>query len=629
MMLLPFLSLIAWSWAFNRHGRGWTEAAVASLVVFGVTVSLGTELQSLAGILTTKGSVLVWAVSAGLGLLYGRRARTGETAPNPGSARAAILDAAPLVVLLGLTAAVALISAPNSYDGLGYHLTRVEAWSHQGSIQPYAAHDTRQLFMPSWPEYAILQFRLLSDSDRFANLVQWLGFAGACGGAAVLARALGGGPAAAIAAASLVATLPMAVAQASGTQTDLVAASWAVATCAFGYRALSGPGRPSNVALSALSLGLALATKQTAVLFAGVALLPALFLIWRATRATTGAWLVAMLLAVALIAGPQMARNRAVFGNLRGDRALIETVVMTTKAPHQVFVNMVRNVTVHFGTPWSGINQWIVERVRGLSGAIGVDPDDSRTTWGTKFGPVPWNTHEEAAPNPLHLLLLLACAFGLMRARRGAMPRVVFVAALMASFVIFCASLKWQFYGSRLHTPLFVLALAWAAVELERAPATVRRAVLLLLMLAALPGALWNYTRPLVAPPKGRVTPRPTLLAVPRNLHYFNYSPELARPHLEVALRIADSGCEDVGVRGQHWEYAVRALVHGAGSEARFRNVDVQNASARFMVQSGPPCLLLQMGWRAGTRPAWAEGWKAVVDHSALGIRGIALFAPR
>src|SRR6185503_14354490 len=107
------------------------------------------------------------------------------------------------------------------------HLVRVQNWIEQGSLRPFAAHDTRQLFMPSWPEYLMVQLQLLSGGDRFANLVQWIGFAGAMGGAALFARALGGGLRAAVIAAGLVATLPMAVAQASGTQTDLVAACWA------------------------------------------------------------------------------------------------------------------------------------------------------------------------------------------------------------------------------------------------------------------------------------------------------------------------------------------------------------------------------------------------------------------
>jgi hypothetical protein len=628
VILLPLLAFIAWALAFHRGGRDWLDASVASLVVFGVTVALGTELQSLVGLLTPAGSLVVWVLAAALGLLVSRRPGGPAERAEDESGGPRWLDAAPAILLLSLTAAVALISAPNSPDALSYHLTRVEAWIQQGSVRPYAAHDTRQLFMPSWPEYAILQLRLLSGNDRFANMVQWIAFAGAGGGAAVLARALGGGRWAALLAATLVSTLPMAVAQGSGTQTDLVAACWAVTTCAYGYRLLSDPMRWGPLVLSALSLGLAAATKQTAMLFAGLALLPALLLTFRNSPRRAARWVVAIGLAIVVIAGPQLKRNLDVFGSVAGDRALVGSMVMATRPPAQVVVNVMRNLAVHFGTPWDGINHGVVDGVRGVARSIGVDPDDRRTTWGTDFTPVPWNTHEEAAPNPLHLLLILGCLLALIRPGPGAVPRILFVAALVAGFVVFSASLKWQFYSGRLHTPFFALALAWAAVELERAPLTARRLLLLLFMLAALPGALLNYTRPLLSLPAARVTPRPSILEVHRNLHYFMYMPNLGRPYLDVALKIADSGCEDVGVRAYFWEYAVRALIRNAGSDPRFRNVDVQNESKRFTVAGGTPCLLLQTGLNAATLPPWAANWRPLANHSALGVRGVALFAP-
>jgi hypothetical protein len=121
------------------------------------------------------------------------------------------------------------------------------------------------------------------------------------------------------------------------------------------------------------------------------------------------------------------------------------------------------------------------------------------------------------------------------------------------------------------------------------------------------------------------------VLSVPRNLHYFLYMPSLGRAYFDAAVHIADSGCNDVGVRAypDQWEYAVRALAHNAGSDARFRNVEVTNASARFAQQSGPPCLLLQIGPAAATPPSWASDWRRVVDwHAPLGSRGIVLFAP-
>jgi hypothetical protein len=218
----------------------------------------------------------------------------------------------------------------------------------------------------------------------------------------------------------------------------------------------------------------------------------------------------------------------------------------------------------------------------------------------------------------------------LVARKRGV--RLLFLVGLAAGFIAFSTMLKWQIYNGRLHTPLFVLGLGWAAVELERVPVAVRRVVLAILFLAALPAALLNYTRPLLNLPRLAVTPRPSVLSVPRNLHYFMYLPNLAYGYRDVALRIGRSDCTDVGVRAwpDSWEYPVMALARQAGSAARFRNVDLTNASARFATDSSPPCLLLQLGPNAGHLPDWAAAWKPLADwHGSLGLWGIALFAPR
>ena len=631
MILLPALALLAFWLGLRRHGRGPLDAAVAALVVGGVLASLITELQSLVGALTPAGSASAWAIVAGLGLAAARLGPAPNRDGPPPEGGPGLVELAPAALLLALTLAVALLSAPNSYDGLTYHLVRVERWIGQGSLAPFATHDTRQLFMPSWAEYAILQLRLLSDGDRFANLVQWTGYAGACGGAALLARGLGGGSRAAAIAATLVASLPMAVAQASGTQVDDVAACWAVVTAAYGFRLLGAERRPGDALLSAMAFGLAAASKQTAVLFGGAALIPVLLLLaGRKQLRLAAGWTLAAGVAVALLAGPQLARTREVFGNFRGDPYWTGMVASTARGPGEVLGTAVRNLSLHFGTPWDGVNRIVAAGAAGIVRAAGADPDDQRTTWWSRFGATRWNTHEATAPDPLHLLLLAGCALALLGAKdRG--PRLLFAAALAVSFVAFCAVFKWQPYNSRLHTPLFALGLALAGVVMERASRTVQRALLAVLALAALPNALLNYTRPLLALPGHPVTPTPSLLTIPRTQQYFLYWPALARPFLYAAVRIAESGCADVGIRDfpDAWEYPIMALTRQAGSEARFRSVDVFNPSARFAGTEARPCLLVQIGAEAGTPPSWAADWRPLMDaHPLVGMDGLALFAP-
>jgi len=630
MILLPLLCLLAFFLAFRRGGMGVLEAGAATLLCFGLAVSIITELQSLTGALTPTGSAAAWIAAAGVGLWQAQRS-AGE---QPGPAERPRAGHGPellvIVLFLVLTGVVAFLSAPNSYDGLTYHLPRVERWIQQGSLRPFATHDVRQVFMPSWPEYAMLQFRLLSGGDHFANLVQWIGLAGACAGAALLAGALGGTRMAMATAAALVATLPMAVSQASGTQTDVIAACWAVLACAYGYRLTVDEPRTRDAVLAAIGLGLSMATKQTAIMFAGLALLPVAALVVRRVRPRLWlSWVTILVLFVLVLAGPQLARNREVFGSIRGDRELAKAVVMGTHEPRQVAGNLLRNLSLHFGTPFPPVNEGIAAGVALFSRALGVDPDDRRTTW-DHFVAVRWKTHEESAPNPLQLLLLFGCLAALPW-RKPNRLQLAFVAALALGFVVFCAQLKWQSYTGRLHTPLFVLGLGWAAVMLQRIPTAARRGLLALVALAALPNALLNYTRPLLTLPEAGITPLPGMLSIPRNLQYFAYWPHLAVPYRDAALRIADRECTDVGVRAwsDAWVYPVLALARSSGSGAEFRDVDVTNASARLAGPSHPPCLLLQLGPDAATPPGWAVNWNRISDwHEGLELASVAVFAP-
>jgi 4-amino-4-deoxy-L-arabinose transferase-like glycosyltransferase len=423
----------------------------------------------------------------------------------------------------------------------------------------------------------------------------------------------------------------MAIAQASGSQTDDVAACWAVIAAAYGWQLLAPAPQRGNLVLSAIALGLAAATKQTALLFGAAALLPVLLGL---TRQRSWRWLTGSVVAGAaaalLLAGPQWYRTWSVFGNLSGDPFWTAMASATARGPAQVVSGVVRNLALHFGTPWVAVNQWVAGAASTVSSAVGADPNDPRTTWWSGFGPTGFNTHEDTARNPLHLLLLLVCTLGLTRGA-GRRHRLGFVLALAAAFVVFSTVLKWQPYHSRLQTPLFALGLAWAAVELERISRGGSRVVLLLLSLAALPQALLNYTRPLIALPGHPLTPRPRIGSLPRALQYFMIWPHLANPFIDVSLKIAESGCNDVGVRdfGDAWDYPVMALVREAGSPAKFRSVDVTNLSARLAPPAAPPCLLLQIGSDAGSPPRWAAGWRVLADwRPLLGMGGVVLFGP-
>lgn len=55
-----------------------------------------------------------------------------------------------ICLILLMTGCVALVSAPNNWDSMTYHLTRVLNWMDHHSLRNYPTHDQRQLYLGPW-----------------------------------------------------------------------------------------------------------------------------------------------------------------------------------------------------------------------------------------------------------------------------------------------------------------------------------------------------------------------------------------------------------------------------------------------------------------------------------------------
>jgi len=89
-----------------------------------------------------------------------------------------------------------------------FHMSRVVHWIQNKSVAHYPTHILRQLHQNPWSEFGILQFQILSSSDRLANLVQWFSMVGAVLGVSLIAKRLGADLRGEVFAAVTVATVP-------------------------------------------------------------------------------------------------------------------------------------------------------------------------------------------------------------------------------------------------------------------------------------------------------------------------------------------------------------------------------------------------------------------------------------
>lgn len=484
---------LAWRHAILRGALIWAAVAVVASEVLGAMRAL-----TLLNIGLLWVAVIAWEAPAarrGLASLRGVAsfARLREAMRGQRAVVAAI------VVIVAGTGATAVLSAPNNYDSLTYHLPRLHHWIQQASLAHYPSNITRQIGLNPGAELLILQVWPWSNGMVLANLVQWIGFALAIVAASLAAARLGGTPVAQALAALFVATLPMAVLQASSTQNDLLTMAW---TLVFVDRALVlRRGPTAGVAAEAgLALALAVVTKGTAM----VALLPACVVLGLSLLARTPrVWLPAAVLLtvpVLLLNGPWWLRNERLFAT---PFSYLSAVVGNDHySLGGVYSNVLRNTASELLSPMVPLNEVIVAGVSTAHDVWGLPLNDPRITGGTfdaAAAELSWHRwlHEDLAGDPVHTLLVMAVLVLLAIRRERSRERLALAACFAASVLLYALLLRWQPWGTRLHLPLFALVAPLVGVTLAEGAAWSRRTWAGALIVSASLPLVANGTRPL------------------------------------------------------------------------------------------------------------------------------------
>ena len=586
-----------------RLRSGFLEASV----VWGLTLTAITELLGLANRLTPGWTAVAWAAvclaaaavcvrSRGVGSVITRT----PVAAEPPATIALIGAAVGIVAVVGL---IAVLAPPNNYDSMTYHMARVAHWVQNQSVAHFPTAIQRQLQHAPWAEFSIANFQVLTGGDRLANGVQWFALVGSALGVSLIALQLGAGSLGQAFAALFVVTIPMGILQGSSTQNDFVVAFWLVCFAYFVLRAMEkeGKDRASNMAAAA-SLGLAVLTKSTAYVFA----LPFVawgFLVvsrrlgWRAWKPFALVALVALTINLG-----HFARNYRLYGSVHGNRSAAYT--NDVFGAGVLVSNLVRNVGLHVETPFGSVNGFLDSGAKRLLEALGLDPDDPRTTWqDEEFRISRPSNNEDFAGNALHLVLVLVAVAMYLSLRRADRSGLVggYILACGLGFVLFCALLKWQPWHSRLHLPAFVLSAAFVGAI----PAIAGRRGLVLsvaavLVVAALPWVFYNYSRPVIPwafEVEGRSSLGGSHVFADRTEQYFSHRPELEKPYVGAAERIRSLDCSDIGldVGNDDWEYPFWVLLLQDGKERRLEHVNVENRSARAASVEEPfvPCAVI------------------------------------
>jgi hypothetical protein len=608
--MLAALPLIVFTLTFLHFAStdAWRTSYIKATVVLGLLVVANTEILSLVRLLSLPAVAVTWGVECLLAA-FATWQRRGALAERIRAVRSTsiplstVFALVPVILILAAVGLTAWVAPPNTYDSMTYHMSRVAHWIADRTIDYYPTNIVRQLDQPPLAEYAVMQLQILSSSDQFANLVQWFSMTGCVVGASLIAQQLGSQVRGQFLAAIVVATLPMAILQASSTQTDLVEAVWLA--CAFSM-ALSFVSHNTlqSAAWFAASLGLAALTKGTGYIFAApLVIAVACWLVVKLRRRLVVPALL-MLVIPLLINSGHYVRNQALFNSPIAQPSDSQALVNDVFTPQSVMSNVIRDGVLQFGTPSGSLNnvfQQAIVRIHSQVLHIGVN--DPRTTWsGTTFGVNALSFDEDYAGDPLQAMLAVAAVVAALAIafRRGHPLLAVYAGALVVAFVIFAGYLKWQPWSSRLELPLMVLAAPLIGVTFSRISSiAITTALGVMLIVAAVPWVIDNESRPLVGyrvPRTAAYLPQgANIFTTPRIDLYFAKRHELEAPYSSVAARAQAIACTEIALWSgpDDWEYPLWVLTDRLNGTSRIDQVMVVNESIRASSFGTAPCLLV------------------------------------
>lgn len=508
-----------------------------------------------------------------------------------------------LVVFQVLTLAmVAYQFVPTNYDSMTYHLARVMHWIQNQSVAPYATNIDRQVQMPPFAEYMILNLQIMLKRDQFANLVQWFAMVISVIGVSGISAKIGANRVQQFIAALLCAFIPMGILQATSTQNDYVLAACIVCFIYFFLSLIENPDSKIWVAGSGIALGLSLLTKGTAYVFVlpFVAVFGIYFLIRNKRRAVFQGLII--ILTALLINLGFYAHNYQLYKSPLGPSTAYQNEILT---PASIGSNLIRNtalqVPIHSRLEVINItSSYVLGWMRLLHQFTNLNPTDPRTTLGGIDIFIRTNDNnqlfsyvhsEDYAGNPIHaMLILITLIFAILNHYREKKSSYFWfmVVGLLASLFLFSAIFKWQIWGSRLQLSMFVL---WCAVIPVILFASEKWYIQIIPIFLALYLINWTFTN----------NARPITGSAPysvekRSMSFF--STDVYPSWSDLTQRIVSSKCDAVGlsIGLDSWEYPLWVMLDESYYHPRIEHIGVSNATRIFEDPNFKPCAIVSEG---------------------------------
>lgn len=608
-IILITISFFANLWRLgcnNREEAAFRTAFLQTSVGHGVLVVLSTEALSLFRQLTAMWLVIFWGLMAAINIarLFPVKPRLNlalSIFSNPnstdcnsfGKSLADKTAATGVFIILSVCLFTALMSPPNNYDSMTYHMPRVMHWIQNQSVNHYPTHNLRQISFPPGIGYIVAHLQLLSGGDFFANTVQWLAFLGCILATSLLSKYCGRSNDQ-VTTAFVCAAIPMAIMQSTTTQTDLAASYWVICFTYFIFRTKSYHS-PDFFWLAA-SLGLAVLAKPTASIFS----IPLICLLavrhagnYSALKKPTilirSLWFSFMVSSASLLLSvPYFWRNIMTFGNFLG----IDKGTRVESLGLDVLIsNILRNIALNLPLKYF----WeLIIKLHACLFMPGVN-DPGSTFLNNEFNLNVLHRlilpDEDFIANPIHLILIF-CSMGtvltLFFSRKMAhVPCVAKIAACgIFGFGLYCLLIKWQIWGNRLWLPFFILNAPLCAYFINRfMPANAKFFLIGWLFMVSVFYSLTPIHHPLVSLPQKWThhSQSDSILSLNRReIYHSSYGKELKSAYEALRVNADNKLCGFIGldIGEDDCEYPIWiALGANDMNSFKIKHANVQNIS--------------------------------------------------
>ena len=481
LLTLPLAAFVSIFLISREKGYDWRRALLIAAIFCATCVALITEILSVPRLINPLAVAVTWLAVAVAGFGYllvlkriSRRASGVDTSSSERLDRASVWLLAATGVLTAIVVVLAIVAPPSTWDAMEYHLPRVTMWMNNHTVRFFMTPDYAQLIYGPLADYAMMHTHLLWGSDRFVNLVEALSLIGTAIAVSLIAGKLGAGVRGQALAAVICATIPQGILEASGAMNTYAITFWIAITVAFLMDWNDHPSGFNTLCVGAAA-GLAVLTKGTAYI-----VLPSLVVAcwWMGSASTRLLFLKRGLAMAAIIVAlnlPHYIRCYEFTGSPLGVPLPVKyprvQLTVTHVTARRTLSNVLRNLSLHLGTPIESINARTERIVRLAIRGIGDNPDDPEAIWqGEAFQMNHFSLDEVRAGNPVHLVLaFLSIGLVLGSWKQKPLPRVFWYSlGIIGSFIFVCALISWTIWSTRYHLPVFALSSAVSGFTLER-----------------------------------------------------------------------------------------------------------------------------------------------------------------